>query len=115
MLELEKISHMVLLKDFYGPLLTEKQRIVISLHYEHDLSLTEIADNMNITRQAVFDLLKRAENILEEYEESLHLVSKFLYTRHKLSQVCAMLNNDHVDQEVVRKAVELLREIVETV
>ena len=57
---LEKISHVVLLKDFYGPLLTEKQQNVLHLHYENDWSLSEIASNMNTSRQAVYDLIKKS-------------------------------------------------------
>lgn len=88
---LEKRSQMVLLKDFYGPLLTEKQQDVMSLHYENDWSLGEIADNMNITRQAVYDILKRAENALEEYENRLGLVARFIKIRLRLQEVYKLI------------------------
>ena len=55
---MEKIKHTTLLFDFYGPLLTEKQQRVINLYYENDFSFTEIAEQLNISRQAVYDLLK---------------------------------------------------------
>ena len=55
---LEKMEQVILLKDFYGPLLTPKQQEVLNLHYEQDWSLSEIAEHWQISRQAVFDLIK---------------------------------------------------------
>ena len=73
---LEKLMRMAALYDFYGALLTEKQRIYLEMHYLQDLSLSEIADEAGISRQAVHDILKRAEYILEEYESKLKLVER---------------------------------------
>lgn len=84
---MEHIAQMVLLADFYGPLLTEKQRNVWDLHYEQDLSLVEIAGIEKISRQAVYDLLKRTEKILREYEDKLGLVQRFLLEQGKLIEV----------------------------
>ena len=61
------------LLDFYGSMLTEKQRIMIEYYYNDDLSLAEIADNEGITRQGVRDIIKRAEGQLLKYEECLKL------------------------------------------
>jgi len=66
-----------LLLDFYGEMLTEKQRVVVEMYYDHDLSLAEIAQHGGITRQGVRDSIKRAENQLLEYEEKLGLFRKF--------------------------------------
>lgn len=66
-----------LLFDFYGEMLTDKQRDVIELYYEDDLSLSEIAENEGITRQGVRDSIKRAETQLLEMEERLGLVKRF--------------------------------------
>lgn len=84
---MEKLAKMVLLADFYGPLLTEKQRNVWDLHYQQDLSLAEIAEVEHISRQAIHDLLKRTERILAEYEEKLGLVKRFWAEREKLMEV----------------------------
>jgi len=65
---------MVLLYDFYGKLLTPKQQEVMQLYYEQDLSLSEIAEELKITRQAVYDILKRSEQALEKYERKLGLL-----------------------------------------
>ncbi|MDP4125665.1 MAG: putative DNA-binding protein [Bacillota bacterium] len=88
---MDKIAKMALLADFYGPLLTEKQQNVWDLHYQQDLSLAEIAEAEHISRQAIYDLLKRTERILAEYEEKLGLVQRFWTERLKLAQVQALL------------------------
>ena len=74
---LEKLVRLALLYDFYGPLLTDKQQQFIELYYHQDWSLSEIAERFRISRQAVHDLLRRAEAALEEYEGKLHLVERF--------------------------------------
>ena len=66
-----------LLFDFYGDMLTEKQRDVVELYYNDDLSLSEIAENEGITRQGVRDSIKRAEAQLLEMEERLGLAKRF--------------------------------------
>lgn len=65
------------LLDFYGEMLTEKQRDVIEFYYDEDLSLAEIAQNCGITRQGVRDSIKRGEAQLKFYEEKLGLVERF--------------------------------------
>jgi len=84
---MEKLAKIALLADFYGPLLTEKQRNVWDLHYQQDLSLAEIAELEHISRQAIHDLIKRTERILAEYEEKLGLVQRFWADREKLEEV----------------------------
>ena len=65
---MDDILQLTLLYDFYGELLTEKQKQVYELHYQNDLSLTEIGEELSISRQAVRDQLKRTEKILLDYE-----------------------------------------------
>lgn len=72
-----KLVEIGILFDFYGKLLSEKQYQVVELYYIHDLSLTEIGEELGITRQGVFDTLKRSEQKLYHYEEILGLVEKF--------------------------------------
>ncbi|HWQ40958.1 MAG TPA: putative DNA-binding protein [Desulfosporosinus sp.] len=88
---MEKLAKMALLADFYGPLLTDKQRNVWDLHYQQDLSLAEIAEVEHISRQAIHDLLKRTERILMEYEDKLGLLQRFWVEREKLMEVQALL------------------------
>jgi len=67
----EKPVEMVMLFDFYGAMLTDKQQEFFDLYYNEDLSLSEIAENEGITRQGVRDTILRAENILRGLEEKL--------------------------------------------
>ena len=73
---MEKAVYLSLLLDFYGELLTEKQREYAELYYNENLSLREIGENDGISRQAVRDALLRAENILRETEEKTGLVAR---------------------------------------
>jgi len=68
---------LTLLYDFYGEILTEKQRELFDLYYNEDLSLAEIAEHLNITRQGVRDGIVRSEEILRKFEEKLGLAEKF--------------------------------------
>ncbi len=76
------------LYDFYGDMLTEKQRQVFALYYEEDLSLAEIAENQNITRQGVRDSLKRAEAQMLDMEDRLHLAGRFRELREGYDAIC---------------------------
>jgi uncharacterized protein len=73
---LEKTNRINLLFDFYAPLLTEKQRTFLSYYVHDDFSLGEIAAEFAISRQAVYEHIKRAEMTLEEYEGKLQLLGK---------------------------------------
>jgi predicted DNA-binding protein YlxM (UPF0122 family) len=73
---LEKTNQVNLLFDFYAPLLKGKQREYLELYYLDDLSLGEIAEMHEVSRQAVYDHIKRAEKQLFEYEEKLLLAAK---------------------------------------
>ena len=72
----EKNMRMVLLYDFYQVLLTEKQRSMMDLYYQQDFSLAEIAEALSVSRQAVYDHLKRTEITLEKYETKMKLLEK---------------------------------------
>lgn len=73
----DKTLMMTMLLDFYGDLLTPKQRSCFSMHYNEDLSLAEIAEITNISRQGARDLIVRAEATLTETEEKIGLVKRF--------------------------------------
>lgn len=72
---------MAMLFDFYGDLLTERQKEFYDLYYNDDLSLAEIAENYGITRQGVRDNIVRAERTLEEIEEKTGLIRRYHRTR----------------------------------
>lgn len=73
---LEKTNRINVLYDFYGALLTEKQQIFLKCYFHDDYSLGEIAADFQISRQAVYEHLKRAEQVLEDYENKLQLVDR---------------------------------------
>lgn len=79
---------MALLLDLYGPLLTERQREAAHLHFEEDLSLGEMAENLGVSRQAVHDTLQRAQAALEELESRLG----FLQRLARLDQLAGRLD-----------------------
>lgn len=93
----EKVIEMGMLYDFYGPLLTEKQREIMHLYFEDDYSLSEIGDNMNISRQAVHDTIKKSEKSLHEYEEKLALVKRYLESEKACHEI-----NETIDKLTVK-------------
>lgn len=97
----EKMVEMGMLFDFYGKLLSATQYTVIEHYYIHDLSLSEIALNLDISRQGVHDALKRAEKKLYSYEEKLGLAKKFEHNKEKTQDIL-----NYID-EMDKKAKEL--------
>lgn len=88
---LKKTIRMTMLFDFYGSLLTDKQQKIIKSYFYNDLSLSEIADNIGISRQGVYDHLKRSEKSLKEYENKLGLLSKYNEIRKNIDELEDML------------------------
>jgi len=82
-MEFKKTDYINRLFDIYRSLLTDKQQEIIEYYFQDDLSLSEIADNLKISRNAVHNLIQRTVKILEDYESKLHLYAK----RQKLSDV----------------------------
>ncbi len=74
---MDEMAWRAVLFDFYGALLTPKQREIYDWYYQKDLSLGEIAKEQGVSRQAVYDLLKRSDEALNTYEEKLELVKKY--------------------------------------
>lgn len=84
-----KTNRINALFDFYEQLLTGKQTTYVALYYRDDFSLGEIAENYNVSRQAVYDNIKRTEKILEEYEAKLHLYEQFQRQNQALRNLAA--------------------------
>ena len=99
---LEKKTYYQMLFNFYGNLLTEKQKELFIAYYENDFSLQEIADEFSISRNAVHDALKNAVKNLEHFEESLKLFEKYTLLEH--------LEEEYKDNP---KCMELLNKIRE--
>jgi predicted DNA-binding protein YlxM (UPF0122 family) len=88
---MERLVRTGLLYDFYGGLLTEKQRKAMELYYLEDWSLAEIASAEAVSRQAIHDLLHRSERLMEEYESKLGLMERFRRQQTELDAVNVQL------------------------
>ncbi len=84
---LEKTVEISVLYDFYNQLLTGKQRDIVDLYYNQDLSLGEIAEEFDVSRQAVYDVLKRTERLLYQYEEKLNFIKHVNIKNEKISKM----------------------------
>ncbi len=87
-----KNLEVTVLLDFYGEMLTEKQRSFLEYYYDDDLSLSEIAENEGITRQGVRDAIKRAEAQLFDMENKLKLAARFEEQRKGLDEISECAN-----------------------
>lgn len=112
-----------LLYDFYGELLTEHQKKIYEDAVFNDMSLSEIAEEAKISRQGVHDLIKRCDRSLQEYEEKLHLLERFLKTKKTVGAIHALAesmlaeqNKSGVPDEAkvkIAKITELSKQLIE--
>ena len=98
-MEIEKTNRMNALFEFYAALLTDKQMNYIELYYADDYSLAEIAEEFNVSRQAVYDNIKRTEKILEDYEMKLHMYSDYIVRSQISDQIMEKYPDDPYLQE----------------
>lgn len=111
---MEKKVEISMLWQIYGKLLTEKQYEYIDYYYNNDLSLSEIAENDNITRQAVRDIIKKGERKLFEYEEKLLFMKKTINQEQKIQQVLwnlTKIQKDSSDKQVTSILEEIKKEL----
>lgn len=106
---IEKTTRMNFLFDFYQALLTDKQRSYMHLYYLDDLSLGEIAEEYTISRQAVYDNIRRTEAMLEEYEDKLSLFTKFAKRQETIEQLL-LLAKDQSTEETLIQLINQLKE-----
>ena len=99
-----------LLLDFYGAILTDKQRESLELYYNEDLSLAEISEILNVTRQGVRDSIKRGEGQLLELEKKLMLARKFKVIEARLGDVKELVSGENSD-----KVISILDEIIDEI
>ena len=99
------------LLDFYGDVLTERRRDALDFYYNNDMSLSEIAEEMGISRQGVRDLIKKAEEELFFYEEKLGLAKKFESAQKHAKKALALCESDS-DTKKIEEEIRLLLESV---
>ena len=112
---MEKIFEIATLYDFYGELLNDHQKRILEDYVMNNLSLSEIAEEEGTSRQAVHDLVKRAEKSLLDYEERLHLVAKFNSVKinvSKINELTGKLENPE-EKDVVDRIKKLSDEILD--
>ena len=113
---MDKTFEHALLYDFYGPLLTEKQRQIYEEVRFGDLSLSEASEQFGVSRQGIHDSLKRVEKSLEAYEEKLGLVKQFRAMKSKaeeIRKICSHLQKDKSENAEIQSILQLTREIEE--
>ena len=88
---MDNITKLNFLFDYYGDFLTKKQKDIFEYYYVNDLSLGEIAEICGITRQGVYDVLRRSQDILLNFEEKLGMVKKYLYRKKELKEILELL------------------------
>jgi uncharacterized protein len=107
---LERTNRVNTLFDFYGALLTDKQQSILSLYYQDNFSLGEIAADFEVSRQAVYEHLKRAEQALEDYEGKLRLAEQFARKSQAASELEALIKRRQGEDS--RRMLELLSRLL---
>lgn len=105
---MDSILYKSLIYDFYNEMLTEKQKTIYELYNHFDMSLSEIAQNMDITPQGVSDMLRRSEKVLNNYENKLNFVKNYLKNQKELNEVSALIDqldikDDDLKEEIKRR------------
>ena len=111
---MDKNVKISILSELYRKLLTEKQEQFINDYYNNDLSLSEIAENNNITRQAVRDILKKVEKKLFEYEEKLMFMKRTLNQEKRIEKVLLELTKiqkEYSDKQVANVLENIKKEL----
>ena len=112
-MEIEKTNRMNALFEFYSTLLTEKQMNYMELYYADDFSLGEIAEEYEVSRQAVYDNIKRTSKILEDYEKKLHLFSDYIVREQILEKMTAYITDKSPEDKKLLEYVQQIQAIEE--
>lgn len=112
---MDRVFERTMLYDFYGELLNEHKKSIYEDALLNDLSLGEIASERGVSRQAVHDIIKRCNAQLEEYEDKLHLLSKFLKTKDMVGEMNRLIKEyaDTGDRECLDKIEKISQGIID--
>lgn len=116
---MDEIYTMSMLLDFYGQLITKRQYEVLDLHYNSDYSLGEIASELKISRQGVYDNIRRGKATLSEMEIKLGLVRRFIKQKEAASDILKLFKSMDItllqahDREILDKAIRKIESIME--
>ncbi len=103
--------YLTLMYDYYGELLTPRQQEIMKLYFFHDLSLGEIAEKLDISRQGVYDHLHRSEDILRTYENKLQLVEKNRELRDFIENFTKEIKTEDLKKETKELVLSRLEEL----
>lgn len=112
-MDIVKNNRMNSLFEFYAPLLTSKQYQYLQLYYGDDYSLGEIAEEFNVSRQAVYDNIRRTEHILEDYEDKLHLLQNYELRNQKVDILQNYLLKTYSDDQYLQKLMQQVVTVIE--
>ncbi len=101
-----KISYLL---DFYGNLFTDKQREILEMYYQEDMSLSEISESVGITRQGVYDNIKRCEKEIVSMESKLCLMDRFFEISASLDKIEEILSENSVSDERIQSEISNIR------
>ena len=111
--DIERVEYASMLYDFYGSLLSKAQNEVMALYHEDNLSLSEIAEEIGQTRQAVHYTLRKAEKALESYEEKLGLVASYKENQKLATRAISIIERSGIakgDTDKLKKIIEQITE-----
>lgn len=112
---MNELIEKTLLFDFYGELLTENQKKIYELHHLDDLSFGEISEQLEISRQGVYDTLKRCYQQLIHYEEKLKLVKQFEIKQDKVNQIYELIVQLKSEKDISKEHIAKYIEPIETI
>ena len=101
-----------LLTEFYGNLLTEKQRSILRDYFDKNISVSEIAKMNNTSRQAVNDIIQRTSKVLLDYEEKLRLLDKFNLIKADVKEILEILKSKDFDKTEVETRLSKILEVI---
>ena len=111
--DIERVEYASMLYDFYGALLNESQNEVMALYHEDNLSLSEIAEDLGQSRQAVHYTLRKAEKALESYEEKLGLVASYKENQELAAKAYKIIDSAGIVEPYADKLKKIIGEITE--
>ena len=106
--DIERVEYASMLYDFYGNLLNEAQNEVMALYHEDNLSLSEIAEELGQTRQAVHYTLRKAEKALKSYEEKLKLVASYKENQQLAKKACKLIDSAGIEADLADKLKQII-------
>ncbi len=111
--DIDRVEYASMLYDFYGNLLSDARKQVMALYHEDNLSLSEIAEELGQSRQAVHYTLKKAEKSLEEYEDKLGLIAAYEKNQERAAVAFGIIGDSKLSEKEAEKLKALITEITE--